>query len=162
LIINDKLLLSLVGEIVYNVLPALIGGFLGKIAYKESREDFKAKKWKNGISPLSAVIIGFMFTLALFSWFGPFEGTKILFGFISFIIGGFTTTLLVKDNRIKYGLYAGLISIILLFALGSYKGTISGSSVSEDYYIMIVKVVAYLLAAIIGSYLGKIANKYLK
>ncbi|HML04427.1 MAG TPA: hypothetical protein VK426_01505 [Methanobacterium sp.] len=162
LIINDILPLYLYGAIVNSVLPASIGGFLGKMAYKESREDFKAKEWKNGITPPMAITIGFIFILSLLYWFSSFEGPIILIGFISFLIGGLTTTLIVKDNRIKYGLYAGLIALILSFTLGLYAGIITGRVISEEYYIKIIKIAAYIMAVIIGSYLGKIASKYLK
>jgi len=144
------------------LLLASLGGMLGQMT----------DKTYNGFSPILTVIAGFVIALLcsgllnLMTGFHlsstPFGLITFLVGVISVVIGSYVTILLAKEKKIQYGIYTGIVYIIISI-LNTYFYHIN---IPGSYYIQISVIigliVGYLFSAVIGSYLGIIATKLLK
>ncbi len=144
------------------ILLASLGGMLGQMT----------DKTYNGFSPILTVIAGFVVAficcglLNLILGLQPSSTTfwliAFLVGVISVVIGSFVTILLAKEKKIQYGIYTGIVYIIISI-LNTYFYHIN---IPGSYYIQISVIigliVGYLFSAVIGSYLGIIATKLLK
>lgn len=150
---------------------AVIGGFLAKMADKDNRQIF------NGYHPIIAVIAGITVTflysnlLALIS--GTYNDYLASLGLIDFIIGavaiaigGFTATFLAKGRKIQYGIYVGIIIVIIAIVVKLYLEMTHIINIPEDYLILTGVGVGYILAASAGSFaakkVGEMDNKDLK
>ena len=114
-------------------------------------------------NPLVAVILGVVITFLCFIFLAAlgvlvgytiastnYYANDFLFGAISLIIGSFLSTFTVKDKKIQYGIYSGIIFII--FRL--FTDVLPTSKIQGNYYIIISSTIIYLLVAILGSYLA--------
>ena len=166
----------LIGLIFMWIFPA-IGGFLGKMTDENNRKKIKTKYLNNGLSSITAIITGIIITYVCSALLQLITGTYIdinnvstaHFGLANFIvgataiaIGAFITIYLAKEKKIKYGIYEGIIFIILSKLTKSLLEMAYGVNKPEDYYILLGTVIGYLLASIIGSYLGTMLDKHLK
>ncbi|OEC84287.1 MULTISPECIES: hypothetical protein [Methanobacterium] len=146
-----------------------IGGFLGKMADKDSRQTF------NGYHPVIAIIVGiivmYIYNVFLGSVTGAYDlSSSGLIGFvigaITLAVGGFTTTFLSKEKKIQYGIYGGLIVVIISLLAKLYAEMTRTVNMPENYLILIGTIAGYLLAAALGSFAAKkveeIENKNLK
>ncbi|MEL7670339.1 FxLYD domain-containing protein [Methanobacterium sp.] len=146
-----------------------IGGFLGKMADKDSRQTF------NGYHPVIAIIVGiivmYIYNVFLGSVTGAYDlSSSGLIGFvigaITLAVGGFTTTFLSKEKKIQYGIYGGLIVVIISLLAKLYTEMTRTVNMPENYLILIGTIAGYLLAAVLGSFAAKkaeeIENKNLK
>ena len=146
-----------------------IGGFLGKMADKDSRRTV------NGYHPVIAIIAGIIVMYIYNVFLGSVTGAYDLYssGLIGFVIGsitlavgGFTTTFLSKEKKIQYGIYGGLIVVIISLLAKLYAEMTRTVNMPENYLILIGTIAGYLLAAALGSFAAKkaeeIENKNLK
>lgn len=160
-------LIALVGIIFEMLLPATIGGFIGKMTEGNNRKSFKMKYLNRNLHPIIAIIAGILVTIVLMSLFGSFHLkismgiTYFLMATIFFAAGGFVTAFLAREKKMLYGIYEGIVAVIYTI-LARYIGIIMGLNTTVDYYLIIGAVIGYFLAAAIGSYLGKAAGEYLK
>ena len=160
-------LIALVGILFEVLLPATIGGFLGKMTDENNRQAFQIKYLNRNLHPIIAVIAGILVTIVFMSLFGSFHLkisrgiTYFLMATIFFAVGGFVTAFLAREKKMLYGIYEGIIAVIYTL-LVRYVGIIMGLNTTVDYYLIIGAVIGYFLAAAIGSYLGKTAGEYLK
>ncbi len=148
-----------------------IGGFIAKMTEKNNRQLFKSKHLTNGLSPIIAVIVGFVVAtlcadlLLLIIGINPISTSYGIINFVvdatSILIGGFVTLFLVKEKKIQYGIYVALIVIIIkLFKL--YTQFVQGIGINLSYIFLLGSVVGYLLFVIIGSYIGIKVAKHFK
>ncbi|MCK9150473.1 hypothetical protein [Methanobacterium alcaliphilum] len=120
----------------------------------------------NGFSPLLAVIAGSVIgyssivLLVLLTGYSP-DPASYSVGMMSFIvgglssaIGGFVTTFFAKEKKIKYGIYTGILIIII----GLVQLLINMTTI----YIHIYAFLGYVLSAAIGGYIAIMAAKHLK
>lgn len=142
-----------------------IGGFIGKMTDKSNRQSFKTKLFNNGFSPISAIIAGIIiayvcaglldFVTGIKSSFTTYGVIDFVVGAISIAIGAIVTTFLAKEQKIQYGIYSGIIVIIISILT-------HGLNIHESYYIRVGAAAGYLLSAGVGGYLGIIVAKHLK
>lgn len=146
-------------SIVEYLLFAGIGGFIGKITDNTGRQSLK-KRFNNGYNPIITIVMGYFIAtffnnsiLLITCTYNsnPFGVTQFIVAAISFVIGGFTATFFAKEKKIQYGLYTGMIILIVNLVLQ----LIYGPTIHEPYYIKIGKIAGYLIASGIGGYLGK-------
>jgi uncharacterized membrane protein len=160
-------LIALVGIIFEVLLPASIGGFIGKMTEENSRQTFKIKYLNRNLHPIIAIIAGILVNIVLISLFGFFHLkismgiTYFLIATVPFVVGGFVTAFLAREKKMLYGIYEGIIAVIYAL-LARYIGMIMGLNTTVNYYLIIGAFIGYLLAAAIGSYLGKAAGEHLK
>ena len=160
-------LIALVGIIFEMLLPATIGGFIGKITEENNRQAFQIKYLNRNLHPILAIIAGILVNIVLISLFGSFHLkismgiTYFLIATVPFVVGGFVTVFLAREKKMLYGIYEGIFAVIYSL-LARYIGMIMGLNTTVDYYLIIGAVIGYLLAAAIGSYLGKTAGEHLK
>lgn len=170
-LISALIALVLGNYIVLILIPILagIGGFLGKMADKNSRQTF------NGYHPILAIIAGIIILSIYNGFLGSITGAytdnlssfglnEFVIGIIALAVGGFTTTFLSKGKKIQYGIYVGLIVVIISSSVKLYvTHTIN---IHENYLVLIGAIAGYLLAAALGSFaakkVGEIDNKNLK
>ena len=147
-----------------------IGGFIAKMTDKNNRKLFKSKHFTNGFNPIIAVIVGFIVATvcaALLELISGINSATITYGIIDFVIGtisiligGFVTLFLVKEKKIKYGFYVGII-VIITGILKLYAEIVSGSVINESYYyVRAGSYVGYFLFAGLGGYLEIILAKH--
>lgn len=121
-----------------------------------------------GFSPLLAVIAGSVIgyssveVLVLITGFYP-SPTSYSVGMMSFIvgavpsvIGGFVTTFLSKVKKIKYGIYTGILIIIIGLLQSLIYRTATTIIIHINAYL------GYVLSAAIGGYIAILLAKYLK
>lgn len=77
-------------------------------------------------------------------------------GIVSFVIGGFLSTYLAKEKKLRYGIYTGII-IIILGLLGQQPSLIYKLPVIHG-----VAIAIYVISAVIGSYMAILVAKYQK
>ncbi|MEN6294255.1 MAG: hypothetical protein ABFD07_19860 [Methanobacterium sp.] len=155
--------------LIFAPILAGIGGFLGKMADKDSRQTF------NGYHPVLAIIAGIIvmsiYTVFLGSVTGAYDLSssgliEFVIGAITLAVGGFTTTFLSKEKKIQYGIYGGLIVVIISLLAKLYAEMTHTVNMPENYLILIGTIAGYLLAAALGSFAAKkaeeIENKNLK
>lgn len=151
------------------IIPAGIGGFLGKMTDENNRQTFKKKNLNVNFHPIPTVIIGIFvtfFTSILLAIMFDLNSLTQLKG-ISFIggslIGGFIATYFAKEKKIRYGIYVGIGVLIIEVLLTLYS--ISTGRLNPNLFnpvIMISETAGYLIAPTIGAYFGKIIDKDLK
>lgn len=91
-----------------------------------------------------------------------YGATDFLIGIMALFIGGFVSTFLVKEKKIRYGIFVGII-VILIGILKLYIEMVNGLMIPGSfYYVRIGEFVSYLLFAGIGGYFGIIISKRLK
>lgn len=127
------------------ILLAVIGGMIGLMTEKNH----------NGFNPFLALFAG-SFIGASCIWIASTFGYNpdsvhiglidIVVGIVSFMIGGFLSTFLAKEKKIQYGIYTGLIIIIIIVIvqLLSHKPIV----------IQPVGFIIYFVSAAIGGYLA--------
>jgi len=151
------------------LLFTFFGGFVGKITDKNQLH--------TGFSPISAIVSGLVIGLLCYDllWsitgiivnvnysFNSFGIINVAFGVISVVIGAFVTTFLAKEKKIRYGIYFGIILIIFWVLDTSFEDSINHIIIHENYYIhlgvFIITNVLYFFSAVIGGYLGIMADK---
>lgn len=160
---------SLISFYLYILLFTCVGGFFGKMVDKKSRKSFKAK-----FHPVIAIILAIIIvwiTSDFFNYMLPslyssnfYTVYNLVFVMISFLIGGFISTFLAKEKKIRYVIYFWItlkvisyIDIIILTLLNQPVPNIN----NNFNYVIIVSLLGTFLTAIIGGYLGiKISQKY--
>ncbi len=167
LVSYDGIALAVLILVFFTVITSL-GGFIAKMTNSDYRQSTISKHMKNGFSPELAIIIGIIVTLicsgllnlvtGVFSSFTTSFGiTNYVIGAFSLAIGGLVTTFSLREKKLQYGVYEGVIVIIIILLIQLRQGTLH-----ENYYVLIGTTAFYLLAAAIGSYLGKLVDKRLK
>lgn len=153
---------------IYTIILASIGGFIGKMTVKSNRESF------NGFSPIYTIVIGLFITYFCNSILNVITGLYyypvnsvllfiIVIAVISIVIGGFVTTFFAKEKKLLYGIYFGIIQIMIAILLDNLThNAIPLNSFSELIVYGIGINAAYLASAVIGGYLGIITFKRLK
>lgn len=129
-----------------------VGGLFGLINNKKY----------NGFSPLPAVIAGSVIGYSCIDVLELMTGhlstsiyldvVSMVVGVVSFLIGGFITTFLSKDKKIRYGIYSGILITVI---------SIIQMSINKIIYISIFEFVGYVLSAAIGGYLAILLAKHL-
>jgi hypothetical protein len=147
-----------------------IGGFIAKMTEKNNRQLFKSKHLSDGFSPIIAVVVGFVVAticVDLLELIIGINHSSTTYGFIDFVIGaislligGFVTLFLVKEKKIQYGFYVGII-VILIAILKLYAEIVSGLVINESYYVRVGSYVGYFIFAGLGGYLGIIVSERL-
>lgn len=150
----NVLLFSLIFYCILVILLAVTGGMIGLLT----------DKTHNRFSPLLAIIAGsaigtsitVMLSLIISNYPDSYylEAVNIIIGVISFLIGGFISTLLAKEKKIQYGVYTGVIILII--------GIIQTSINNFPVVIHISKFIVYIISAAIGGYLAIFLAKHLK
>jgi MFS family permease len=145
------------------------GGFIAKMTEKNNRQQFKSKLINNEFKSIIAVVVGFVVASACAALLELILGINsatttygiidFVIGAISLIIGGFVTLFLVKEKKIQYGFYVGIIAI-LVGILKLYAEIVSGLVINESYYIRVGVYVGYFLFAGLGGYLGILLANY--
>nr|WP_319374801.1 hypothetical protein [uncultured Methanobacterium sp.] len=135
------------------IILAIIGGMIGLMADKNY----------NGFNPFLALFAG-SFIGASCIWIASTLGfnpdaryigvINIIVGIISFMIGGFSSTFLDKEKKIQYGIYTGIIILIIIIMqqLLSHNPII----------IQPLGFIIYIVSAVIGSYLAVVVAKHQK
>lgn len=131
---------------------AVTGGVLGRMA----------DKIYNGLDRPFAIITGSIFgyscTVLLVLITGHYPGSLypdaigIFIGVISFLIVGFVSTFSSKENKIKYGIYAGLLLILI---------NLIQMLISRNIIVPLFEYVIYILSAAIGGYLAILLASHL-
>jgi hypothetical protein len=120
-------------------------------------------------SPLIGVLMGvvitflcyiFLIILSVLYGYDFSKGTDFfisdfLFGAISLFIGSFTSLFVVKDKKIQYGIYSGIIFIIYRSLADIFHINI----LHGNYYLIIISILGYLFITFIGSYLATKTSK---
>lgn len=140
--------------LVYSVLIILltiIGGMIGLMMDKNY----------NGFNPFLALFAG-SFIGALCIWITSTHGYNpdsvpiglidIIVGIIFFMIGGFLSTILAKERKIQYGIYTGVLILLII--------AIVQQLLSQPFVIHILGFVIYIVSAVIGSYLAVVVAKH--
>ncbi len=148
------------------LLFAGVGGLFGEMAGKN--------QWNNGFSPIIAFISGsavtfviwFIVTIIIYLMY-PADSSKFILQDIltaeligALFIGGFIATFIAKEQKIQYGIYMGIVTVIITTILALYalnKGYPTYNAFNP--IVLVIATAAYILAPTIGSYLGITAVK---
>jgi hypothetical protein len=169
--LGSNAIFAAAADIILISLTTGFGGFLAKLSEEDYRKSFKTKQF-NKYNHIFAIVVGFVVATICGGFleliFGinsasfNYGATDFIIGIISIFIGGFTTTFLVKEKKVRYGFFVGII-VILVGILKLYVQIIQGYIIPESYYyIRIGSYIGYLLFAGIGGYIGIILSKHLK
>lgn len=100
-----------------------LGGFLGKMTDLNNRKSFETEYVVRGINPLIAIIIAGIIAEGIYiAVSSPIIDRNYSFGAFNFLagagfflIGGFITTLLAREEKLRYGIYFGIILAVIFF-----------------------------------------------
>lgn len=151
---SDVSIIFVVYYSLFVILLAILGGMIVLIRDKDY----------NGFSPALAItggsIIGYSCMFLLNSIIGYNVGSNyslkvivFVFGVISLVIGGYSSTFLAEEKKLRYGIFTGII-ITILGLLGLQ------TSLYKPPTIHGIAILLYSISAIIGSYLAIIATKH--
>ena len=164
------------------LLPVTIGSLLGKMANKSNRKTFKTKLLNRKFSPITTIIAGIFITITFGillylisclsyptilnnSYIEALTSTTAFI--VASLVGGFIATYFAKKDKIQYGFYEAIGLILIIGLLNLYqlnKGYLTSNYLTYIYnpYFIVGATAGYILAAIIGSYIGKRTNIHLK
>ena len=160
------------------LLPATIGGLLGKMANKANRITFKTKLLNRNLEPtttvmagvMAAIVLGALLEIIIYSIYPPILDnhnmeliSALTLYILASLIGGFIATYFVKEKKMQYGLYEGigLTIFTLLYNIYLISRGYANPNIYNPY-ILISTTLGYILAATIGGYLGKRTDTNLK
>jgi hypothetical protein len=134
---------------------AMIGGMIGLMPDKNYK-DFSPFLAMIGGSVIGYSCMIFLNLITGFNLNPDYSLRMILFviGIVSFVIGGFLSAYLAKEKKLRYGIYTGII-IIILGLLGMQPSLIYKLPVIHG-----VAIAIYVISAVIGSYLAIIVAKH--
>lgn len=146
----------------YSILLILIltvpGGILGKLVDEKDG----MRSWS--FHPLISMIFGFIATILIFVFLynlNPFGVSDFILQqmqrlelIFSLLIGGFIVNYFVREKKIEYGIYLGLIMIIFdLLILYVFHGR-GFLEVGFNPISIVLAIIVYILTPTIGSYLS--------
>jgi len=146
----------------YSILLILIltvpGGILGKLVDEKAR----LRSWS--FHPVISIALGFIATILIFVFLynlNPFGVSDFILQqlqrlelIVSLLIGGFIVNYFVREKKLEYGIYLGLIMIIFdLLILYIFHGR---GFLEEGFspISILLAIIVYILTPTIGSYLS--------
>lgn len=121
--------------------------------------------------PISTILLGIIITSALMILIDNLESYLWVYEYvipveivISGLIGGFVATYFAKDKKIRYGIYEGILAILIYitYTYLAYPSEFEFGFFNYFAFLALFLIFLLLLPAIIGGYLGKTIYTRLK
>jgi hypothetical protein len=159
--------LSILGSIYLFLFILIFTGFGGLIGNKIAEKIVEKKIWS--FHPIISIILGFILSFIIYVFIydlillgvsdSVLEQITIVIEVGSLVIGGFTATYFAKEKKIRYGIYVGIIWVVLI---GLIPSLIFGFSTSLLNPITVLTYLIFIVAATTGSYLTILVAKHSK